>query len=216
MSPKTRDAFEILKSDVTPVAPKPRRRIIPVVTTLTIVLLAVLAVGGWAMYLRQSPLAISLPSQGPSESPLPSAPAFGDSGSRAGLPKPDLTPGERGPEPMAAAPVPDSVRERVFAAYGLDPAVHRHVAVRLIPAELGGTNGVRNVFPVTPWFAALKARLDGFLVEQVRRGRMTPIQAESQLTANWVKACHVHYIRNYGSSDPEEARKTEDQLRWER
>jgi hypothetical protein len=110
--------------------------------------------------------------------------------------------------------VPESVRQKVFAAYGIDPQDNRHIPIRLIPAALGGTNSEKNVFPVTPWFAGLKARLDGYLVDEVRAGRMTPAQVEAELTSDWIKSCHRHYIRNYGERDTDKARKTEDQLRW--
>ena len=111
-------------------------------------------------------------------------------------------------------PVPEEVKQQVFAAYGLSPDEHVKQAIRLIPAALGGTNGPKNVFPVTPWFAGLKARLDNFLVEQISAGKLTVKGAVAELTGNWIEACHRHYVRNYGEKDLEKARQTEDKLRW--
>ena len=70
-------------------------------------------------------------------------------------------------------PVPEEVKQQVFAAYGLAPDEHVKQAIRLIPAALGGTNGPKNVFPVTPWFAGLKARLDA-LEGKLAPGGATP------------------------------------------
>ena len=178
--------------------------------------LAALALGGWALYLRQSPVTETA---NPAAQPAASAPAAVIETKapepKVGLPKPELTPGERSPKPSIGIAIPDDVKTQVFKAYGIPDGDTLHVPVRLIPAAFGGTNGPKNVFPVTPWFAGLKARLDAFLIDQVRSGKMTPAQAESELTSNWVRACHLHYIRNYGETDAEKAKKTEDQLRWE-
>lgn len=175
--------------------------------------LAALALGGWALYLSQSPVA---------DQPKPASPSVAAitpeqklTEPKIGLPKPELTPGERSPQPTIGIAVPEDVRKQVFKAYGIPAEDTLHVPVRLIPAAFGGTNGPKNVFPVTPWFAGLKARLDEFLIDQVRSGKMTPAQAEAELTSNWVRSCHIHYIRNYGETDAEKARKTEDQNRWE-
>ena len=178
--------------------------------------LAVLALGGWGLFLRQSDTpragASSIAAAAPA---VVSQPEPKPTDARIGLPRADLTPGERSPRPSIGVSVPETVRRQVFTSYGIDPEDTRHVAVRLIPAAFGGTNGAKNVFPVTPWFAGLKARLDAYLIGEVRAGKMTPAQAEAELTSDWIKSCHRHYIRNYGELDADKARKTEDQLRWE-
>ena len=182
--------------------------------------LGVLALGGWSLYLRQTSIAsagqqtaaaVVRQNPGAAQAQADQKPAA----PKVGLPRPELTPGERSPQASAGVPIPDSVRKQVFTAYGFGPDDQVHIAVRLIPSALGGTNGAKNVFPVTPWFAGLKARLDDFLVGEIRAGRMTPVQAESELTSNWIRACHHHYVRNYGENDSEKARQTEDKLHWQ-
>ena len=177
--------------------------------------LAALALGGWALYLSQTPAEKPGPTSNPSSSTTAAVISEPKPEPKVGLPKPELTPGERSPKPTVGVAIPEQVRTEVFKAYGIPAGDTLRVPVRLIPAEFGGTNGPKNVFPLTPWFAGLKARLDAFLIDQVRSGKMTPAQAEAELTSNWVRSCHIHYIRNYGETDAEKARKTEDQLRWE-
>ncbi len=175
--------------------------------------LAALALGGWALYLSQTPGTDKARPAPPSTAAVTTE--LKPPEQKIGLPKPELTPGERSPKATIGIAVPEDVRKQVFKAYGIPAEDTLHVPVRLIPAAFGGTNGPKNVFPVTPWFAGLKARLDDFLIGQVRSGKMTPAQAEAELTSNWVRTCHIHYIRNYGETDADKARKTEDQLRWE-
>lgn len=113
----------------------------------------------------------------------------------------------------ATRPDPSVVR-KVLEAYGATPGDARTEVIRLIPAELGGTNGEKNLFLTTPWFADLKSRLDAKLVHLVKSGQIKVEQAESDLTGNWVRATHKYYVRNYGSTDSAAARKIEDSNRW--
>jgi hypothetical protein len=131
-----------------------------------------------------------------------------------GLPDPTLTPGEAKAGAVIALPIADSVRQEVFHAYGIAPEDSRYVLCRLIPGELGGTNGAKNLFPVTPWFANLKQRLDGYLEVQVHNHQVTAKQAQRELTDNWVEAVHGHYLRNYGLKDTAKAKQKEDALHW--
>jgi hypothetical protein len=104
--------------------------------------------------------------------------------------------------------------KKVKEAYGALPGDIRSEVVRLIPPELGGTDNLKNLFLTTPWFAGLKSRLDQKLIGLVRSGQITLEQAETDLTSNWVRATHKHYVRNYGAGDSAAARKIEDNNRW--
>ncbi|MGV3724887.1 MAG: hypothetical protein ACO1SX_28640 [Actinomycetota bacterium] len=128
-----------------------------------------------------------------------------------GLPDAKLTPGDLGANSATITP---QVRQTVLRAYGVGPEDRRFVLCPLIPKSLGGSNSSANLFPTTPWFANLKARLDRALTERVRAGRITTDQAIAELRGNWVKAAHSNYIRNYGQRDPAKARSAEDQLNW--
>jgi len=114
-----------------------------------------------------------------------------------------------------ATPVPEAVRGEVFRAYRIAPEdQQRFVACRLIPTALNGDDSPQNVFPTTPWFAGLKARLDRRLTERVAAGEMTMEQAHRELTSDWIAAAHRHYVRNYGEQDEAAARKKEQSLGW--
>ena len=139
---------------------------------------------------------------------------------RKGLPFPPITPGERipagGPNYWLEAPITEEVKQKVFSAYGIGPVdAQSYVIIRLIPVELGGTENPANLFPTTPWFQSLKSRLDQRLIELVKGGRLTLLQAEAELKDNWVRAAHRYYVRNYGIDDPDKARQKEDELKWE-
>ena len=165
---------------------------------------------------RPAPSAIS-PAPTYAASPVPvaqSAPAASAPESHKGLPDPTITPGERTPQSHKAAKLDPETVKSVISAYGAKPGDIRTEVVRLIPAELGGTDGLKNLFLTTPWFADLKSRLDKQLVDLVKSGQITVDQAETDLTSNWVRATHKHYVRNYGAGDKEDARKIEDSNRW--
>jgi hypothetical protein len=131
-----------------------------------------------------------------------------------GMPDSVLTPGDQDRAAATSAPPPEDVRTRVMKLYGLDPSNRRYVLCQLIPEAFGGTNRPANLFPTTPWFTDLKGRLDRRLTELVAAGTITEKQAITELRTNWVAAVHGHYVRNYGHQDHDNARKTEDTLRW--
>jgi hypothetical protein len=143
------------------------------------------------------------------------------------MPDPGLTPGQTVPgnalppnaEALAAAPAPINaeVRAAVLQTYHIpDADAERQVLTYLIPPSLNGADSAANVFPVTPWFADLKRRLDRQLTQKVIRGEVTLAAAQAELKSNWVAAAHRHYVRNYGENDAAEARKKENQLNWEK
>ena len=131
-----------------------------------------------------------------------------------GLPNPAITPGERTPQANKRGALNAEVVKKVKEAYGAQPGDVRSEVVRLIPPELGGTDNLKNLFLTTPWFAGLKSRLDQKLIGLVKSGQITVQQAEADLTLNWVRATHKHYVRNYGAGDRAAARKIEDTNRW--
>jgi hypothetical protein len=140
------------------------------------------------------------------------APTAAQPGLKPGMPNPELTPGERDSRPHERAEVPEAAAAEVLRAYGADPA--KNVVVRLIPASLGGTDHPKNLFPVTPWFRDLKTRLDRKLTELVAAKEISVEEADRQLRENWISAVHKHYIRNYGMTDAEQAKRKEDELPW--
>jgi hypothetical protein len=150
----------------------------------------------------------------------PASPALEPSGAtmtrKPGRPDPRLTPGHRLAHARTEVKVSEATRLQVLQAYGIDPAGEgaKLVMVRLIPATLGGTEEPANLFPTTPWFVDLKLRLDRYLAGEVRQGRMTVEEAEKVLTDDWVAALHRYHLRNYGHTDADAARQTEQKLAW--
>jgi hypothetical protein len=112
-------------------------------------------------------------------------------------------------------PASAELEERVRSAYRLNPGDDRSAVCRLIPASLGGTNDPRNLFPLSPWFAELKARVDARLTERVQAGALFRADAIRALREDWILAAHTHGVRNYGSDDPREVQSWERALRAE-
>lgn len=83
--------------------------------------------------------------------------------------------------------VPRDVRRRVFAAYGMDP--HQRPGAyeidHLIPLELGGSNGIANLWPqAAPGFHD-KDRVEDSLHRRVCSGNMTLDQAQRMMATDW-------------------------------
>lgn len=153
----------------------------------------------------------------PAASPAPGAPAgpaADAAGSRKGLPNPSLTPGDFAPGGDRAERVPDAARRAVLHAYNIPPDDTRYVVIRLVPLVFDGTNRPANLFPTTPWFAGLKARLDKKLEEMVRQGKLTTVQAREELTSDWIRSAHKHFVRNYGLNSQNAAKQEEESLHW--
>jgi hypothetical protein len=134
---------------------------------------------------------------------------------RAGMPDPALTPGDASDgRRVEAVTVPASTAATVLRAYGIDPTDTRYMVCRLVPAALGGTNQTSNLFPLTDWFAELKARLDRRLVELVMCGRLPEEAARREIESDWLRAAHRYGVRNYGFRNRSEARSVERDLKW--
>lgn len=99
------------------------------------------------------------------------------------LPDPNLTPGDVG-TPGTTTVFTADIQQDILSRYHIDAQNPSRVVCRLIPAELGGTDDPKNLFPLSPWFAGLKARLDQKLVQEVQQGALTPQQARSELSAD--------------------------------
>lgn len=135
---------------------------------------------------------------------------------RMGLPNPEITPGERAIGMRNREVIDPRVRREVFALYGRDSADPHLVLARVVPLELDGTSGRKNLFPTTRWFADLKARLDKRIAEEVRMERLTYEKAREMLAENWIRVAHTYRIRNFGETNPSEsAVMRENAMRWQ-
>jgi hypothetical protein len=130
---------------------------------------------------------------------------------KQGLPDPNLTPGDVGPNTGLVSP---ETRRAVLRSYGINQDDPQYVLNTLIPASMGGSNRAANLFPTTRWFARLKVRLDATLTARVNSGAISVVDARAQLQANWIRAAHKHNVRNYGQRDPAKAKTIEDRLAW--
>ena len=139
---------------------------------------------------------------------------------KSGLPDPVLSPGEYTGKLATSNAVgvtttlPVDVQRQVRTAYGLEPNDTSYVICYVVPPLLGGTEGVTNLFPTTPWFQDLKLRLDVRLLELVTAGKLTVPMAQKELTTNWVKAVHRYSVRNYGENSSDKAQELEKQINW--
>lgn len=115
------------------------------------------------------------------------------------MPDPDLTPGEAHadmkPAELAAyvktpRKVSDSMKQKVFEAYGI--VKHRpgeFEVDHLIPRELGGKDTLANLWPQS-YHGQLNAhdkdRLENFLHAQVVKGKLSLKEAQEDMADNWV------------------------------
>lgn len=109
------------------------------------------------------------------------------------LPDPNRTPGETSIL-TSAERLPHDTFKDVFMAYGVTPSSPNRSVCRLIPVEFGGTNNAANLFPLDKHWSSLKWKLDSALVEQYKRGKITPQQARTALSKSWVNLLADHNI----------------------
>jgi hypothetical protein len=119
------------------------------------------------------------------------------------LPDPSLTPGAVFDVTAAdlAVPgyckkvrnVPQSVKEQVYAEYGIahrDPGEYE--VDHLISLELGGNNSIHNLWPESfltePWNAHVKDRLENRLHELVVAGKIDLKTAQREIASDWIAA----------------------------
>lgn len=95
-------------------------------------------------------------------------------------------------------PKPLSKRQitEAFAAYGMANKPGDRVIDQLIPANLGGSDDLDNLWPQAPkgqWSAETKDQLEAKLHEMVCGGKITLKEAQKLIRENWVKA-YQEYI----------------------
>lgn len=89
-----------------------------------------------------------------------------------------------------------SVRREVFAEYGIAYSKHRHYEVdHLIPLELGGSNGIHNLWPERGRIPNAKDGVENQLHDLVCQRRLSVHKARHAIASDWVKA-----MRHYGQT----------------
>jgi len=129
------------------------------------------------------------------------------------LPNASLTPGATLPVTAAdlSVPgytkrvrnVPQAVKEKVFAEYGITRRAPREYEVdHLISLELGGSNSIRNLWPQSyltqPWNAHVKDRLENKLHALVVSGQLDLPTAQRMIGTDWIAA----YKRVFRTDQP--------------
>ena len=117
------------------------------------------------------------------------------------LPDPKLTPGDTtaatkeevcGARHTALAPIPVRVKSQVFTRYGISTAGPSSYNIdHLIPAKLGGSNSIKNLWPQplsSEWNYALKNKLEKQLLRRVCRGELELSKAQQEIATDWVSA----------------------------
>jgi hypothetical protein len=119
------------------------------------------------------------------------------------LPDPKLTPGATLPvtKDDICVPgytkkvrnVPQSVKDQVFAEYGISSHQPRAFEIdHLISLELGGSNSIKNLWPesylTTPWNAHVKDQLENHLHRMVCSGQLDLATAQHDIATDWIAA----------------------------
>ena len=104
--------------------------------------------------------------------------------------------------------VPQAVKEKVFAEYGITRRAPREYEVdHLISLELGGSNSIRNLWPQSyltqPWNAHVKDRLENKLHALVVSGQLDLPTAQRMIATDWIAA----YKRVFRTDQPLGKRK---------
>jgi hypothetical protein len=87
--------------------------------------------------------------------------------------------------------IPERLKDRVYAEYGLKRVAHAYEVDRLVSLEIGGSNVIENLWPehyYEPWGAHTKDRLEKKLRALVCAGRLSLTSARRQEAANWIRA----------------------------
>jgi hypothetical protein len=95
--------------------------------------------------------------------------------------------------------VPDSLKKKVFAEYGVDPTSDRFEVDHLISLELGGSNDIKNLWPqsytTTPNNAHTKDVLENKLHAMICKGQIDMKTAQQVISSNWIDA-YKKYVLN--------------------
>lgn len=94
--------------------------------------------------------------------------------------------------------VPQSVKEQVYAEYGITHRAPGEYEVdHLISLELGGNNSIQNLWPESfltePWNAHVKDQLENRLHELVVSGKVDLKTAQREIASDWI-AAYKKYI----------------------
>jgi hypothetical protein len=129
------------------------------------------------------------------------------------LPNPELTPGDVFDVTIEDICTPGytkkvraatgALRNQAFKSYGIPPDQRSQYQLdHLIPLALGGSNSIRNLFPLpnytSPWNARVKDRLEARLQKLVCSGQVDLETAQRAIASNWTEA----YQRFMGASPP--------------
>jgi hypothetical protein len=119
------------------------------------------------------------------------------------IPEPKLTPGDVLDVTVAdictpgytkkIRDVPESVKEKVYAEYGITSHRPREYEVdHLISLELGGSNSIKNLWPqsyeTSPYNARVKDRLENKLHKMVCEGAIDLRTAQRAIATDWIGA----------------------------
>ena len=178
-------------------------------TLLPVMVLLAVAAAGCSMATGTQPAATqsTVAAASPTPTPVPVAtqtapPAvLAAAPSGWGRPPGAVTPGAAGHSLAAICPAVSAaleaarpslaVRDLVFAHYGIAPGQrHRFRIDHLIPLELDGSNGIRNLWPQPVRASHAKDRLEDKLHAMVCAGQITLAKAQRAIRTNWARAYH--------------------------
>jgi hypothetical protein len=113
------------------------------------------------------------------------------------VPNPKLTPGRIAERDKDRGGVTLKMEQKVFARYRLPWARRGEFKIdHLIPLELGGADTIDNLWPQSlrakPYGADRKELLTEVLLERIRAGQMTIVQAQEQIRSDWIDAFVDH------------------------
>jgi hypothetical protein len=128
------------------------------------------------------------------------------------LPIRHLTPGATRPLPaaelcrqipVAASPIPASVRAQVLRDYGMQAMPeHEYELDYLVTPDLGGSPDPRNLWPepygARVWNARVKDELEALLPKLVCEGKVDLATAQQDIATNWIAA----YKKYFGTDRP--------------
>ncbi len=93
---------------------------------------------------------------------------------------------------VVASDIPDEMRQRVFAAYGIrSPKPDQFEVDYLITPDLGGTESIRNLWPQpysARWNARVKDKLEQRLHQMVCSGQLDLATAQHDIAVDWIGA----------------------------